>query len=493
MSMSGAFGRQARRGVWMGMTRPEMVLSFSTAGVATLLAMNIPMPWGLVVPVILMVAVAAVIIPRPRGDTIQAWVARLLRHGLREISGQNEWVYSPAEAEEMKKRGAEATPETFWLSVPGPGQAVQLYDMNPGALVYNAHARQVSFTVAVNARAFALEDTVGQNQRVTAWGALLAGLCSHPGVVAVQVLDKTHIRPPSAILEAVEDARAGSTWEPKDRFTMGEYERLIREASRSAVHEQFLRITLSLTELHTEIRSLGGGIGGAIRAAQTEMNSLPADLQNAGAQFDRVVSVREMAGLVRTAFDPGSAATIERRRGDFAGAAPASAGPMVARRRWNRFESDGYVHEAHLVTEWPRRPVVAGFIEPLIFAGDFIHTVSLTAVPRSPGKALKELDRARHDLESTADLQARLKVRASAQQRAQMTDLAERERDLLDGHGEVHFFGAVTISAKTEADLARARSEMRHAAARALTELRIAGGQQYEAFLAAATTLGVGL
>ena len=72
-------------------------------------------------------------------------------------------------------------------------------------------------------------------------------------------------------------------------------------------------------------------------------------------------------------------------------------------------------------------------------------------------------------------------------------DVAQRERDLAAGHGDVRWIGLLVVSADTEEALDEACMEIEIAASQAFLDLRRLVGQQLEGFMAAALPLGVGL
>jgi hypothetical protein len=379
--------------------------------------------------------------------------------------------------------------------LPGGGAAIEIFEMADGtAMIYDAPRQRAGFAVRLRSEGFALANEEEQESRVQAFSQVMAGFSAHPGVARVQILDRTVVQPPADMLTAFEDAAARSNHVSlADPFAESAYKELLARASQLTFHEQFMTVMLSTRALKDQISALGGGMEGIAASLETEMRALPQDLTRAGAQIQGYLTPRELAAVIRGAFDPTSATEVAARRGDFAGVDPASAGPMGAIRRWDRLATDAVLHQTFVVSEWPRRQVAAGFLHPLIFAGEFRHTVTLVAEPINVSKAMKAVDSARQDYESMESIRKGMKVRPSSKHSAILEDLDSREGDLLDGHGEVRFAGLVTITADDEAGLAAARAELQHAAARSMVEIRLAYGQQYEAFLASATPLGLGL
>jgi hypothetical protein len=71
--------------------------------------------------------------------------------------------------------------------------------------------------------------------------------------------------------------------------------------------------------------------------------------------------------------------------------------------------------------------------------------------------------------------------------------VAQREKDLAAGHGDVRWIGLLAVSADDEEKLDEACTEMEIAAARALIDLRRLVGQQLDGFLATTLPFGTGL
>src|SRR5699024_12023725 len=91
--------------------------------------------------------------------------------------------------------------------------------------------------------------------------------------------------------------------------------------------------------------------------------------------------------------DPGSSVQISERLGDWVGAAPHSAGPMAMEVFKDRVTTDGFWHRTYKVSEFPQKQARFGFLDALVFAGEFRHTVSVYYAPGQPRKALKKLQK----------------------------------------------------------------------------------------------------
>jgi hypothetical protein len=66
----------------------------------------------------------------------------------------------------------------------------------------------------------------------------------------------------------------------------------------------------------------------------------------------------------------------------------------------------------------------------------------------------------------------------------------DREAAINRGHTDVEFVGLISVTAPTLMDLEAARATVIRAAANAACEVRVLGGRQAQAFVAAALPLG---
>jgi hypothetical protein len=121
------------------------------------------------------------------------------------------------------------------------------------------------------------------------------------------------------------------------------------------------------------------------------------------------------------------------------------------------------------------------------------RTFTLIAEPLAPGKALRDIRRAKVEHTADAAQRARIGRVEDASTQAEAGDLVRREQDLVAGHGDLRFAGLITVSAATAEDLDAACRATEAAAAQAMCELRRLVGQQGQAHAAASLPLARGL
>lgn len=141
------------------------------------------------------------------------------------------------------------------------------------------------------------------------------------------------------------------------------------------------------------------------------------------------------------------------------------------------------------IRERPRSEVYASFLQPLLASGAH-RTLSLTCEPLTAQRALRDIRRAKVEQASDAAQRARIGQVEDESHRAEAADVARREAELVNGHGDLRFTGLLTVSAPAPEQLDSACALTESAAAQAMCELRRLAGQQSAAFLAGALPLG---
>lgn len=504
------FSRREKRGVVLGLEWSQLVI----AGFGALMLVGPTIfggwPTGFMVGLVLGGPWIVVGLLRINGEPMLMWIKRFVQHVVSSARGQNRYTFkanSPsapvtrAEARNAARAAAHPRKDGFKPAQPIrmmlPGEAAELlcYEMSCGSsLVYDPLARTASFAAKVSSDAFELLDEDEKEIRVQVWSQLLAGFSAHPGVLRVQTLDRTVVYPSADILEHYDKMVAANAAGPAiSALADASYRDLVSGAATHTRHEMYVVVVLSIDRIRKQVKNLGGGIGALMKMAHTEMDAIEADLPMAGARVDQWLNPRELAAVIREAYDPASVEEIGERTGTYAGASVESGGPMAAVKDWDVLQTDTAVHRAYWISEWPRTAVMPGFMSPLVFAGDFVHTVSIVAEPIATDVALKKVEKEQEDVRVSARLNRKLDRMPTLQQEQESRDIQRREQELVAGHGEVRFGGFVTISAKDKEELAAAEARLRHGAAQAHVELRALYGQQHRGFLVGALPLGRGV
>jgi hypothetical protein len=350
-------------------------------------------------------------------------------------------------------------------------------------MVHDPHAATLTAVVEVAHPSFVLLDPAEQERRVQAWGRVLATCCRSGRIARLQVLERTLPDSGSGLADwwRLHGTDDGS-------WTAKAYRELIdRAGPASERHATTISLALDMRAASRAIRGAGGGMRGAAAVLAQEMSTLTTALRSADLSPGRWLVPEELAFMLRTAYDPRSAALLERRPG--IGRDLATAGPVAVREAWSSMRTDTAFHAVLWISEWPRAQVFPGFLAPLLLSSGIRRTFSLVAMPMRADQAARDLRRKK--TEHIADQAQRAKIGQieDAATVAEHHDVLRQEADLDSGHGVVRYVGLVAVSADTPDGLQAALAAIEQAAVQASCETRTLVGQQAQAFTAAALPL----
>lgn len=116
-------------------------------------------------------------------------------------------------------------------------------------------------------------------------------------------------------------------------------------------HATSLSLSLDMRNATGQIRTAGGGIRGAAAVLRQEMNTLTAALRSADLTPSGWLTPGQIAVILRSAYDPAIAATLERH-GQI-GHDLATAGPVAVNETWSRIRTDSAHHAVLWISEGP--------------------------------------------------------------------------------------------------------------------------------------------
>jgi hypothetical protein len=269
------------------------------------------------------------------------------------------------------------------------------------------------------------------------------------------------------------------------------YADLVASAGPAAApHETYLAISLDLKAAKRLISQAGGGLPGAFTVLQQTTASIAQAARNAGLMITGWLTAREIAAVIRTAYDPRALAALQQwSPTGHAQADPAAAGPVVQVEEYDRIATDSARHATYWVENWPRTEIGAGFLHGLMFTAGVRRTLSLTYVPQQLESALRDVQRKKAAIIADASERARRGQVDSEEDSIEYADVKNRERQLIAGHADVALAGLVTVSADTDAALDAACAQIETAAVTAGVDLRRLWFQQPDAFSVAALPL----
>lgn len=467
------FSRLTRRGVILGLSLPQVItlavaiLTFVGslyAGGGMVLAWSAPV-WG----------TAAAL----------TWVPVAGRKAIEWLPLSLHWLWRVTVRQMLYRRRVVKPRPAGTLSLPGDMAAMRQYeDPETGAvMIRNPHEQTLTALLEVTHPAFVLLDPGEQERRVSSWGRVLATCCRSGRVARLQVLERT--LPDSGTGLAQWWAEHGTH---DDSWTSRTYAELIDRAGPAGErHATTLSLSLDMKAAGRAIRTAGGGIKGAAAVLRQEMTTLVTALRSADLKASDWYTPGQLAIMLRSAYDPAIAATLERA-GDI-GQDLATAGPVAIEETWTELRSDSAHHAVLWISEWPRSMVYPGFLAPILLASGVRRAFSLICNPIRSDQAARDIRKKKTEYISDAAQRAKIGQIEDAQQSGEYQDVLQQEADLTSGHGILRYTGLIAISAPTTDELEAAVSDLEQAAIQASCETRRLVGQQAQAFTAAALPL----
>ncbi|WP_028047620.1 SCO6880 family protein [Cellulomonas sp. URHE0023] len=400
------------------------------------------------------------------GRPVASWVPLLAQWKARQLIGSTTAVAST--------RG-----QRDGLRLPGMANPMDLVACEAlgAVLLVDRRAGTATAVVRTAGSGFVLDDFGSQEHKVAGWARVLAGMCQQPSIVRVQLMMRTT---PGGL------APARTWWRQHCGAPTGELATALAGILDAGFWRPHVRDTLLAVAVrlpHTRRRLSDADV--AVVAKQLE--SVATSLAAAGVTTDGWLDRADLAGVVRSAYDPDAAG-----RADLA-CASGLVGPVGIREQWSRLRTDTAAHATYWVAEWPRQEVQPAFLQPLLLGEATARTLTVSAEPVGTGKALREIRRAKAEHVADAAQRARIGQIETEATRAEIADLDRRESELVAGHGDLRFTGLITVSAPDVATLDERTAAMESAAAQAMCDVRRLVGQQGHAHLAAMLPLARGV
>jgi hypothetical protein len=371
------------------------------------------------------------------------------------------------------------------LALPGDMARLREHlDPETGACMIH-DPRQATLTVVteVTHPAFILLDAGEQERRVTSWGRVLATVCRSGRIATLQVLERTLPDSGSGLAEWwAEHGTDDGSWAATT------YRELIERAGPAGErHATTVSLSLDMKVAARQIRTAGGGIRGAAAVLRQEMATLTAALRSADLTPSGWLGPGQVAVILRSAYDPAVAATLERH--GRLGQELAAAGPVAVTETWGNLRTDSAWHTVLWVSEWPRSLVYPGFLAPVLLSTGIQRSVSLIYTPMRSDQAARDIRKKKVEHISDAAQRARIGQIEDAAQTAEYLDVLQQEADLTAGHGVLRVSGLISVSAPSLDELEAAVAAIEQASIQDSCETRRLVGQQAVAFTAAALPL----
>lgn len=467
------FSRLTRRGVLLGLSLSQLIalgLGVGSlvwafyAGGGMLIAFSAPV-W---------LSAAAAVWIRISGRAIVEWIPVIFW-----------WLWKITGGQLLYRRRVVRPRPAGSLALPGDMARLREYEdpITGAGMVHDPTASTLTAIVAVSHPAFVLLDPGEQDRRVSSWGRVLATVCRSGRLSMLQVLERTLPDSGTGLAEWwASHGNANGSWASTT------YAELIERAGPAGErHATTLSLSLDMHAAARQIRTAGGGIRGAAAVLRQEMSTLIAALRSADLAPSDWLSCGEIAVILRSAYDPAIAATLERH-GEL-GQSLATAGPVAVNESWSRLRTDSAFHAVLWISEWPRSMVYPSFLAPVLLSSGIQRSFSLLCTPMRSDQAARDIRKKKTEYISDAAQRQRIGQIEDASQTAEFQDVLQQEADLTAGHGILRYTGLISVSARTADELDAAVAAIEQAAIQASCETRLLVGQQAQAFTAAALPL----
>jgi hypothetical protein len=369
--------------------------------------------------------------------------------------------------------------------LPGPLAATKLLSAEDGlggrfGLVWDQRSGYLTATLTCTALSTWLVDGDQSDGWVSNWHAWLAGLGYEPTVAWVAVTVDSAPEPGSTLTDYVA-GRLDPAAPEYARCVMAE---LVRHSPAAAADVQTrVSITFDPSASPEPLDDLADQAGEVSRL----LTGMASALAECGVGNIERAQDWELAGIVRTAFDPAARGEVQHLH------AP---GPGPDLLRWDEAGPTGhveewrqYIHDSGVSVVWgwheaPRQRVTSNVLARLMTPGRFPKRVTLQYRPYSAAAAAEELERqvnAAAFREAIRRAQGRDETARDAADRGQAVQAAREEAI---GAGLVRVSCYVTVTATDPADLATAVAEVEARAGQSKIKLRRLAGSQLAGFCA---------
>jgi hypothetical protein len=439
-------------------------------------------------PAALILAAAALI--RVGGRTGDEWLAGLVSYLVIRARGQHRFAggpFAPSQAVAAGAGGArDGEGEAPSLDLPGILAPLRILSVPAAghdlAVVENRHDRTWTAVARVRFPGIGLADSARREARVAGWGALLASLCTE-GTPLVRVQALQRLVPESgAALRSWHAAHLAPGAPELARHIAGQL--LASATLTTSRREAFLAFTMDARRARAQVRAAGGGERGAAAVLVRHLRGLHQAIGGADLEVEDWLGTRDLAEVIRTAFDPGSQAHLAARRAAAAparargaagtvmppGISPGLAGPVYAEARPGSYLHDGAVSVSYWVHSWPRQAYSTA-LGPLLGDGSHRRSFGIIFEPLNPRAAEKAVMRERTARHVAVRMRQRTGQIVPEDERAAMERALHQDAERAAGHGLVRFAGYATVTARAdtiedacatlEADAAAARIEVR--------------------------------
>jgi hypothetical protein len=406
-----------------------------------------------------------------RGRTLQQWTPVAAGFWLRNRQGKCSFRALPADGHVEGWSLPDALDGVELLPVPVDGGA------QIGVLVERSADRYTA-VAQVSGRGFALLDVAAQERRVQSWGSVLAGFCRDSSPISrISWVERTTPDPGNAMslhFQQNGDHRAASA---------DSYRQLLTTAGPvTQAHTVLLAISVDGRKTRTTRGRGRDRDSSAAEALLRACSVLSERLSAAELTVTGWLSPRMLAAQLHQAYRPSAQARLAARIEPHAGIAPTMLGPSATDESWAEYRHDDAMSVTYWVGEWPRLPVGADMLAPLLLQSQAHRALSVVMEPVPPAVSRRRVRSSATNRQADADLRDRIgQVTTELDLSAAEAD-RRRAREVAAGHAEFRFSGYLTVTARSDEELADACAQVEQAADACLLELHRLYGEQDHAF-----------
>lgn len=381
-------------------------------------------------------------------------------------------------------------------------------DMGNGrelAVAHNRHEHSYTAVARIRFPGIGLVDSGRRDQRVAGWGSLVSGLCTEGNpITRVQALQRLVPESGAELRRWHEDHISDDA----PILALDVTQQLLGAATvATSTREAYLAFTLDARRAAHAIKTAGGGPAAAANVLARHMRAVAGSVTSADLMIDEWLTPRDLAEVIRTAYDPdsvrhlserraateSSAATGQQIQGLAAGVDPGLAGPAAAQANAGNYAHDGATSVTYWVYSWPKHQVPATCLAPLLGEGEHRRSYSMHIEPLSPRIAERDVMRERTARSVAVRMRERTGQIVPEHEKDALIRANEQDAERAAGHGLARFTGYITVTVTDPEQLPDACAALEADAAAARIELRRMWFAQDIGFALSCLPLGFGL
>ncbi|MFJ8628129.1 SCO6880 family protein [Kitasatospora sp. NPDC093550] len=439
---------------------------------------------------------------RIAGRTVDEWAVSFVSFEILKFRGQNRFLagaFSPRKA----------TTDEPKMDLPGILAPLSILEADGGsgdpiAVIHHQLDRTFTAVARVRFPGIGLVDSQRRDQRVASWGELLNSQCTEGNpIIRIQALQR--LVPESGA--ALQRWHADHVSDEAPGVAVDITKSLLSTATlATSQREAYLAITMDAARAAGPIKAAGGGTAGAATVLIRHLRALTSGIASADLQVESWLNPRELAEVLRTAFDPHSSRMLAERRAAATAAAfrgqdvpfepgvdPVAAGPSAAESWRGRYEHDGALSVTYAVRNWPKNKIYSTALSPLLGEGKYRRAFNLHIEPRGPRAAEREVMQERTAREVAVSMRHKTGQIIPEHEKQALRHAEAQDQERAAGHGLVRYTAYCTVTVTNPADLEDACAALEADANQGRIEVQRMWMAQDIGFALGALPVGMGL